>query len=174
ETHTVANIEGRKSLLRHLRFLKGLPGCEKTKLIDMQTETATRETFRIDGHYRITHEDYVTGKLFDDAVSYSYYPIDLHDAHGVVPKQLKEGVVASIPLRALVPRNSRNFIVAGRCLSSDRLANSALRVQASCMGMGQAAGAAAALASMKGLSPLEVPFKELRELIESHGGIVPA
>src|SRR3546814_38111 len=67
ETHTVANIDGRKSLLRHLRFLRTLPGLEKTKLIDMQTETAARETFRIDGHYQITKEDYVTGKLFDDA-----------------------------------------------------------------------------------------------------------
>ncbi|TCS88330.1 FAD dependent oxidoreductase [Anseongella ginsenosidimutans] len=174
ETHTLANIHGRKSLLRHLRFLRTLPGCEKTKLVDMQTETATRETFRIDGHYKITHEDYVTGKLFDDAVSYSYYPIDLHDAHGVIPDHLQEGVVASVPLRALVPKKSRNFIVAGRCLSSDRLANSALRVQASCMGMGQAAGAAAALANIQNISPLEVPLKELRQLIESHGGIVPA
>src|SRR5690606_35900228 len=121
----------------------------------------------IDGHYRITHEDYVTGKKFDDAVSYSYYPIDLHDAHGVIPDHLEEGVVPTIPLRALVPKNSRNFIVAGRCLSSDRLANSALRVQASCMGMGQAAAAAAVLASRKGISPLEVPYDELRELIES-------
>lgn len=174
ESHTIANINGRKSLLRHLRFIRTLPGCEKTKLVDMQTETATRETFRIDGHYRITHEDYVTGKKFDDAVSYSYYPIDLHDAHGVIPDHLEEGVVPTIPLRALVPKNSRNFIVAGRCLSSDRLANSALRVQASCMGMGQAAAAAAVLASRKGVSPLEVPYDELRELIESHGGIVPA
>lgn len=174
ESHTKANIDGRRSLLRHLRYLRTLPGCEKTTLTDMQTETATRETFRIDGHYQITHEDYVTGKLFEDAVSYSYYPIDLHDAKGVIPDHLEEGVVATIPLRALVPKKSRNFIVAGRCLSSDRLANSALRVQASCMGMGQAAGAAAVLANQKGSTPLEVPFDELRELIESHGGIVPA
>ena len=42
-----------------------------------------------------------------------------------------------------------NILVAGRCVSSDRLANSGLRVQASCMAMGQAAGAAAALAVQK-------------------------
>lgn len=173
ETHTVANILGRKSLLGHLRFLRSLPGCEKTRLADMQTETAVRETYRIDGHYQISHEDYVTGKVYEDAVSYSYYPIDLHDEHGVVPAHLEEGVVATIPLRALIPKKSRNFMVAGRCLSSDRLANSALRVQASCMGMGQVAGAAAALASMQNRTPLEVPFSELRQLIESHGGIVP-
>lgn len=173
ETHTVANLKGRSSLLQTLRFLRTLPGCEQIKLVDMQNETAVRETYRIDGHYQITKTDYVTGKLFDDAVSYSYYPIDVHDENGVVPDHLKEGVVPTVPLRALIPKNSRNFIVAGRCVSSDRLANSALRVQASCMGMGQAAGATAVLANMQGKSPLEVRMDDLRKLIEEHGGIVP-
>ncbi len=81
------------------------------------------------------------GKVFDDSVSYSFYPIDVHDKYGVTPKHLSDEIVATIPLRALVPKNSLNFLVAGRCISSDRLANSALRVQAPCMGMGQAAEA---------------------------------
>ncbi len=173
ETHTLANIRGRASLMRMLRFLRTLPGLEKTRLEDVQNETAVRETYRIDGEYLITHEDYVTGKVFDDAVSYSYYPIDLHDDKGVVPKHLVEGVVPTIPLRALAPKGSRNFLVAGRCLSSDRLANSALRVQASCMGMGQAAAAAAALACVSGKTPLEVPYADLKNLLEEHGAIVP-
>ena len=173
ETHTVANLKGRKSLLDTLRFLRTLPGLEKTHLIDMQNETAVRETYRIDGHYKITHEDYVTGKMFDDSVSYSYYPIDVHDENGVVPDHLKEGIVPTVPLRALIPKNSRNFMVAGRCVSSDRLANSALRVQASCMGMGQAAGATAVLANLQNKTPLEVSMKDIRQLLEEHGGIVP-
>ncbi|MGV3585972.1 MAG: FAD-dependent oxidoreductase [Adhaeribacter sp.] len=174
ETHTLANIQGRASLIKHLRFLRTLPGCEKMKIIDMQQETAVRETFRIDGLYKITQEDFVTGKKYDDAVSYSYYPIDLHDEHGVVPNQLKNGTVPTIPLRALIPRNSRNFMVAGRSISSDRLANSALRVQASCMGMGQAAGAVAVLANKSNKTPHEVPMRDIRKLIQEHGGIVPA
>ena len=174
ETHTVTNIDGRTSLLKMFRFLKTLPGLENIKLLDMQTETAVRETYRIDGHYKITETDYVTGKVFEDAISYSYYPIDVHDENGVVPDHLVEGVVPTVPLRALVPRKSRNFIVAGRCVSSDRLANSALRVQASCMGMGQAAGAAAALANMRNTTPLQVNLSELRDLIREHGGIIPA
>ncbi|MFT2008304.1 FAD-dependent oxidoreductase [Pontibacter sp. 13R65] len=174
ETHTLANIKGRTSLYNHLRFLKTLPGCEKIVLRQMQTETAVRETFRIDGHYKITHEDYITAKKFDDAVSYSYYPIDLHDEAGVIPSQLEPGTVPMIPLRALVPKNSRNFLVAGRSLCSDRLANSALRVQGSCMGMGQAAAAVAVLANKSNKTPLDVPMREIRKLLEEHGGIVPA
>lgn len=173
ETHTLTNIEGRASLMKHLRFLRTLPGCEKTKLVSMQPETGVRETYRIDGIYQITHEDYVSGKVFDDSVCYSFYPIDLHDKNGVVPRHLEEGTVATIPLTALIPRNSRNFLVAGRCLSSDRLANSAVRVQASCMAMGQAAGAAAVIANKHRTSPSEVPVGEVKSLICDYGGIVP-
>lgn len=173
ETHTITNIRGRKSLIDTVRFLRTLPGLEKLKILDMQNETAVRETYRIDGLYQITHEDYVTGRVFDDAVSYSYYPIDLHDENGVVPKHLTEGIVPTIPLRALIPKNSSNFLVAGRCLSSDRLANSALRVQASCMGMGQAAAAAAVLAHRNGTTPQNITLAQLRPLLEQHGAIVP-
>lgn len=173
ETHTLANIEGRTSMLRILRFVRSLPGCENVRITKMQPETAVRETNRIDGVYQITRDDYVEGRLFDDSLSYSYYPIDLHEERGVTPKHLQEGVVATIPLRALIPKGSINIIVAGRCVCSDRLANSALRVQASCMGMGQAAAAAALLACKKNITPLDVPVEEIKRLIVSHGGIVP-
>lgn len=174
EAHTITNINGRSSLMKHLRFLRTLPGCEKTHIISMQPETAVRETFRIDGEYQVTHEDYVAGKLFKDSVSYSFYPIDLHDKHGVVPKHLAVHTVATVPLRALIPKNSQNLLVAGRCISSDRLANSALRVQASCMGMGQAAGATAALACKSKTSPLKVSLNDLKTFIAEHGGIIPS
>jgi hypothetical protein len=59
-------------------------------------------------------------------------------------------------------------------LSSERLANSALRVQASCMAMGQAAGATAALAARRGATPLKVPLAEIRRELARHGAIVPA
>ncbi len=174
ELHTKANIEGRASLLNLIRKLRTFPGCEKLKLVSAQPETAVRETFRIDGLYKITHEDYVSGKVFEDSLSYSFYPIDLHrDGQSIYQEFLKEDIVATIPLRALIPKNSRNFLVAGRCLSSDRLANSALRVQASCMGMGQAAAVAAVLAIKHSVTPADVPIGELKNLLKEHGGIVP-
>lgn len=172
--HTQANIEGRASLLNLIRKLRTLPGCEKLKLVDAQTETAVRETYRIDGLYKVTREDYVSGKVFEDSLSYSFYPIDLHrDGESIYQEFLKEDIVATIPLRALIPKNSQNFLVAGRCLSSDRLANSALRVQASCMGMGQAAAAAAVLAIKHKVSPADVPLGELKNMLREHGGILP-
>jgi hypothetical protein len=173
QTKTAANMAGRSSLLRLLRFVRTLPGCENAQLMRVAPETGIRETYRIVGEVQITLADYTSGRLWDDAVAHSFYPIDLHDAHGVKPEPLAPGVVPTVPLRALVPKGSRNLLVAGRSVSSDRMANSALRVQASCMAMGQAAGAAAALAARQGCTPLAVPLAELKTLLRTHGAIVP-
>jgi glycine/D-amino acid oxidase-like deaminating enzyme len=174
ETHTIANQQGRKNLLELIRELKKLPGCENIRIRDMKTETAVRETFRVDGLYKITHEDYVTGRVFDDALSYSFYPVDLHrDGKSIYQEFLKPDLVATIPMRALIPKKSSNLMVAGRCVSSDRLANSGLRVQASCMGMGQAAAATAFLAFKKNTTPASVPVNEVKNLLKEHGAIVP-
>jgi len=168
------NIRGRQAMLRMLRFFKSVPGLEKVKLLSMSPEVGIRETYRVRGEYLITQDDYVSGTVFPDSVCYAFYPIDLHDKKtGVHPAHLKEGVVATVPLRALIPMGSRNLLVAGRCLSSDRMANSALRVQATCMATGQAAGAAAALAAKKGVTPGDVPIEELKALLRANGAIVP-
>ena len=165
-TVTQANLTGRKSILAELRKKGG-------RLMHLQPETGFRESYRIQGETLITVNDYRDGKKFDDAVSYAFYPVDLHTKNGVKPEPLKRGVVPTIPLSALIPKGSRNIMVAGRCVSSDRLANSGLRVQASCMGMGQAAGAAATLAAKAGSTPLEIPLKEIHDLLRAHGAIIP-
>lgn len=174
ETHTLANQDGRQTLLSLIRNLRELPGCENIRITGMKTETAVRETYRIDGLYKITHEDYVSGKVFDDSLSYSFYPVDLHrNGKSIYQEFLKPEIVASVPLRALIPKSSRNFLVAGRCVSSDRLANSGLRVQASCMGMGQAAAATAVLAHKNGTTPSNVPIDDIKNLLKVHGAIIP-
>ena len=165
-TVTAANLTGRKSILEQLR-------AKKQRLMHMQPETGFRETYRIEGETLITVNDYRSGRKFDDAVCNAFYPVDLHTKNGVKPEPLKLGIVPTIPLRALIPKGSRNLMVAGRCVSSDRLANSGLRVQASCMAMGQAAGAAAALAAKAKTTPLDLPIKEIHDLLRTHGAIIP-
>jgi len=115
----------------------------------------------------------MSGRKFKDAVCNAFYPSDLHTRNGVQPEPLAKGVVPTVPLRALVPKGSRNVLVAGRSVSSDRLANSGLRVQATCMAMGQAAGAVAALAAQRKTTPLKVPFDEVLRVLREHGAIVP-
>ena len=171
-TQTQANLDGRECIMRLLTFYRSLPGGEKTSIDKMMTETAVRETYRIKGEAVLTVDDYTSGRTFDDAVCYSFYPIDLHDAHGVKPEKLKPGTFPTIPRGALIPKGAKNMMVAGRCLSSDRLANSAARVQASCMAMGQAAGVTATLAVTRNTTPSDVPLSEIHTALANHNAVV--
>ena len=166
-TATLANLTGRKSILAKVRR-------DKKRLMHLQPETGFRESYRIRGETVITVQDYTSGRHFEDAVSYAFYPVDLHTRTGVRPKPLKRGIIPTVPLSSLIPKGSENIIVAGRCVSSDRLANSGLRVQAACMGMGQAAGATAALAAQNKTTPLKVPLSKIHELLQKHQAIIPA
>ena len=174
DARTETNLRGRASMLRMVRWLKTVPGLEKMTLESMSPEVGIRETYRVLGEHLITKDDYVSGRVWEDSVCYAFYPVDLHDKKsGVKPAHLQEGVVPTVPLRALIPKGSQNLLVAGRCLSSDRLANSGLRVQATCMATGQAAGAAAALAAQRGMTPEQVPIAEIKALLTKSDAIVP-
>jgi hypothetical protein len=165
-TVTEASLTGRKAVLKKVRS-------SKQRLMHLQPEPGFRESYRIEGDTVITVNDYRSGRFFDDAVCYAFYPVDLHTKNGVRPEPLKPGTVPTIPLSALVPKGSKNIIVAGRCVSSDRLANSGLRVQAPCMAMGQAAACAAVIAAKDGTTPGKVPLAKLHALLKDHGAIVP-
>lgn len=167
-TVTAANLKGRKAVLEKVR-------ATKKRLMHMQPEASFRESYRIKGETVITVDDYTSGRVFEDAICYAFYPVDVHKGTGFDRlEHLKPGIVPTIPLRALIPKDSHNIMVAGRCVSSDRYANGGLRVQASCMAMGQATGAAAVLAAKNGTTPLKLPLSEIHKLLREHGAIIPA
>ena len=174
DTQTHANIEGRRSAMRLLKFIQSIPECESAQLESLCTQAAIRETYRIVGEETITYQDYMAGRYFEDALCYSLYFIDVHTEAGVEHEFVPGNLVPTIPFRALIPQGSQRLLAAGRCVSSDRLANSALRVEASCMAMGQAAGAAAALGAQRGISSRQVSVGDIRALLRKHQAIVPA
>jgi hypothetical protein len=175
EGRTRAEIEGRRSLLRVYRFLRRQPGLGAFQIDSFCPETGIRETVRIVGKTTVTVADYEGGRFFDDAVCYAFYPVDEHlnDGKGINKRELNSGVLPTIPRGALLPAGSRGLLVAGRCLASDREANSALRVECPCMAMGQAAGALAALGAATGRDPGDVPLADLYALLRRHGAVVP-
>ncbi len=175
EGRTQVEIEGRRSVLRLYRFLRRQPGLERFRIDGVWPETGIRETVTIRGKTTVTVTDYESGRRFDDAICYAFYPIDEHlnDGLGINQRALASGVLPTIPRGALLPEGSRFLLAAGRCLSSDREANSALRVECPCLAMGQAAGAMAALSARTGVDPELLPFDDVRELLHRHGAIVP-
>jgi len=172
---TRIELAGRAAVLRVFRFLKQQPGLEQLQIDYLAPECGVRETAVIVGEVTVTAEDYCSGRVWDDALCHSFYPIDLHTAtgSGLDKRELKPGTVPSVPLRALLPRGLDNIAAAGRCVSSDREANSALRVQASAMAMGQAAAAACVVALKSSEDLRRIDIAGVKELLRAHDAIVP-
>ncbi len=171
---TRIEIAGRESLLRLYRFLRRQPGLEHLEFRLDGAECGVRETRTIVGEDTVTAPDYAAGRKYPDALCNAFYPIDLHDAKkGLDKRGLAPGTVPQVPRGALIPAHSHRFAAAGRLLSSDRLANSALRVQAVCMATGQAAGAMAALSAQSGVDPIKLDLTAIRALLKKHSAIVP-
>lgn len=135
---------------------------------------APREGRRIRGISAIEEEDYCAGKVFEDSICYSYWHIDIHrDNQPTYKRYITGGQTPTIRLSALISSNLSNLMMAGRCISSDRGSNGALRVKASCMAIGQAAGSAVALAVKTNLMPANVSAQKVRQLLAARGAVVP-
>ncbi|MGM9682439.1 MAG: FAD-dependent oxidoreductase [Eubacteriales bacterium] len=171
---TLANIEGRRCVARIIGAFRraGIePGIEM-----ISPETAVRESRRIlcDGY--ITVDDYLSARKYDDGVCNTFYPVDLHrdEMGGIYQVFLEDGKIPQIPLSAMTVRGLDNLFVAGRCISGDRLANSAVRVKASCMAMGQACAVAASVAIRENNGNSRgICTDEVRKILRSSGAIVP-
>ena len=124
-------------------FLKeNVPGCEDVYFIDYGAEVGVRQTRSIDGMARLMNTDVVGTIKRADAIARSSWPIELH--YGAKPKT--EWLVDDyyeVPFGTLVPREGRNVIVAGRCLSAEHEALASCRVTAQCFEYGRAAAIAA-------------------------------
>jgi len=175
EARAETNRRGIETRDRVLAFIRRQPGLEDVELVSSASEVGVRETYRVVGEKTVTESDYLAGVIPEDALSWSYWMVDEHKA-GTGGARLvfhEPEKVGTVPLGAMLPKGVGNLLVAGRAVSSDHAANSALRVQASCMGMGQAAGVVAALAAARHCDPREVSLEEVKKQLKSIGHLVP-
>jgi hypothetical protein len=171
---TQAEIAGRRQALEYVRFLVDrVPGYEHASLVALGTGIGVRETRRVHGDARLTRDDVLTGRTFDDAIGLCGAPIeDHHGGDGTTWQYLPDGATVGIPYRTLVVRDAANVLVAGRCFSATHDAHASVRSMAQCMAMGQAAGTAAALAVSAGVDPRDVPSDGLRERLRADGAVL--
>jgi len=175
EGRSQAEIEARRAMLRMYRFLKAQPGIENLYIEWVAPECGIRETVMIKGKTNMTGEDYIAGRFYEDAVCYSFYPIDIHlnDGEGIDLRPLAQNTLPTIPRGAMLPEKGECLVVAGRCIAGDRVAQSATRVEVPCMAMGQAAGAMAALGAKTGADPADIPMNEIHDVLRENGAIIP-
>ena len=135
-------------------------------------QAGIRESRRILGVHTVTAEEYVSGAKYDDSISRGAHQIDMHASKGSGQVLIKLEQAAYVPYRALIASGFPNLIVAGRCISADRKALASLRVQASCMGIGQAAGVAAAQSLSQGCSVQDIDISALTSKLRSMGAFI--
>lgn len=135
---------------------------------------APREGRRIAGLSTMTADDYCAGTVFDDSVCYSYWFVDIHrDGQASYIRYIMHEKTPTVRLSSMISKDFSNLMMAGRCISSDRETNSALRVKASCMAMGEAAATAAAIAVRDGVSVRDVSVEKVKEALDRNGAIIP-
>lgn len=169
---TWGELEGRRLAEEAAEFLRAhVPGFESSFLSDTAMRLGVRETRHVVGSYVLSGDDVTSGATFDDGVVSCAWPQEYHvRGRSTQYRFLPPGITYDIPFRSLLPQGIRNLLVAGRCISADHHALASARVMAPCLGMGQAAGVAAALTVRDGLDTVaEVDTIEVRERLRSVG-----
>jgi hypothetical protein len=174
ELLTRAEIAGRRQALEYARFLVDrVPGYEHASLVGLGTQIGVRETRRVYGDARLTRDDVLAARQFDDQIGLCGAPIEDHAAGPDTRwTYLPEGAAVGIPFGTLVVRDAVNVLVAGRCFSATHDAHASVRSMAQCMAMGQAAGSAAAMAAVGGGAVRGVDVAALRERLADDGAIL--
>ena len=174
EVLTAAEMEGRRQALEYARFLVDrVPGYESASLVAFGTQIGMRETRRVHGDYRLTREDVLSARQFDDQIGLCGAPLEDHQpGTGTRWEYLPEGSAVGIPYRSLVVQGAENVLVAGRCFSATHDAHASVRSMAQCMAMGQAAGTTAALALDHGGDVRAVSAERLRERLRIEGAVL--
>ncbi len=171
EQLTHAEIEGRRQVREYHRFLRDkMPGFERSVLVATSPAIGVRESRRVVGDYRLTRDDVLSARRFDDEVALCGAPIEEHGAGADTRwTYVAEGGVYGIPFRCLLPLGVEGMLVAGRCFSATHDAHASARSMATCMAMGQAAGTAAAMSAASQATPRSVEVAALRAcLVENH------
>ena len=109
---------------------------------------------------------------FPDSISRGCHPVDIHRAGDAGQRCQFLKKAAFVPYRTLYALDFPNLLVAGRCFSADEVASASVRVQASVMGLGQAAGVGAGMCVKQGCSVDKVDVKILRAKLVDMGAVL--
>src|SRR3954463_1534864 len=172
---TRGEIAGRRQALDAFNFLRTVPGFENSYIVDLPPQLGIRETRRVIGGYMLSGEDVLGCASFPDSIGVNGWPMEVHVAGDVIfkfPPIPESRGFNELPYRMLIPQSIDNLLVAGRCASMTHEGQSAARVSGACFAMGEAAGAAAALALGGNTVPRDIAVEALQEQLKAHGAFI--
>jgi len=194
-----AEIEGRRQVRAIMDLIRKYgPEDSDIALVDLPASIGARESRRIAARYRLTGDDVLGGRRFEDAIANGSYRVDIHHADGpgitfryldgtevVIPERgapaLKgrwrdpvpeDPTFYQVPWRCLLQDSIPNLVLAGRMLDADKTAFSAARVMVNMNQTGEAAGVACALAIKNDQAVQDVDPGAVREMLAEGGSVV--
>ena len=132
-----------------------IPGAYRNMyLLSIAPQTGVRCSNRLIGEYIMSPADWLFAKQHDDVIAWHSTICRINDCAPV-----------EIPYRAIVPKGVDNFLCPGRHLSADHVSIDWLNLIPQCIGTGQAAGVAAAVALEKGTGTRDVDIKTVQDIL---------
>ena len=165
-------IGGRSDAFKAAEAHRKVEGCENIYNVFTSSHVGIREGRRIFGEYRITDDDIIEGRRFDDGICLVTFGVDVHKLKPDDTTECARGYKTKpyhIPYRALLPKKCGNMLLAGRCLSGDFYPHASYRVMGNMAATGEAAGFAAAECVKNGIAPKEYDGRKARAFMEKRG-----
>jgi hypothetical protein len=171
---TVAEIEGRRQIRAYMDIARKYGGNDNRPcLLNLASTIGIRETRSFAANYRLTEEDVLSCKRFQDAIANGNYHIDVHDPKtGKFKFKELQGDFYQIPLATMVSDGAPNVVLAGRMISTDRGAFGGIRVMVNLNQTGEAAGVTASLAASGAIPVSRVDAESVRKTLSTLGAVI--
>lgn len=171
QSFTRGILETRAQIQKSLPFLKeNMAGLENAHLSSVATTLGVRERRRIVGMKELKGDSLIAAQDVEDAIAFGCYPVDIHRAtkdKAVQFTRIKGDGIYSIPYSCMVSTKYPNVIAGCKAVYSDVVAFAAHRTMPSVMGIGNAAGVAAAIAAREGTDLRMLDPRQIQDIIRA-------
>jgi hypothetical protein len=155
--------EYRIKIWEKLQKIRQVPGHEHLFLLDTASQLGVRMSRILKGRYILTLDDTMTFRKFEDVIGISGAWIDI--SHGGGKVSFRNRPEWQIPYRSLLPQNTENLLVAGRCMSAEAALAEDARIIATCLVTGHGAGVGAAIAARTGDPVSKISVTQLQKTL---------
>ena len=153
---TRTEIETRDTMREVLAYLKeAVPvAFRHAYLYDIAPQLGYRCSYRLKGEYVMSANDFAFAKRHDDVIAWHSTICQINDCGPV-----------EIPYRAILPQKVEGLLCPGRHLSADNVAIDWLNLIPQCVGTGQSAGVAAAVAVLDSTTTHGVDVGKVQDIL---------
>jgi len=166
DLHNLSKLQQkyRIDIWENTEHIRSIPGHEEVFLLDTASQLGVRVSRILDGKYKLTLDDSMSYRAFDDVIGIcGAWTSLLYNANRV---SRDNRPLWQIPYRSLVPKKTRNLLVAGRCFSFDKPLVEDARIIGTAMITGHGAGTGAAVAARSNSSVQDADINQIQKILK--------